>query len=585
MSEHDPQGVQWGMPEELRWGEVVAAPATPPHDPLQAERDYLASVDTAYAPAVPASPPVYSAPPAPSAGLAGQPDERNIFAAIETPRTGTLPPRLPDAPPSSLPGALPPLDEPADFGHWGRAPGRMSGRGEPLLAAPPLPRAGRRRARYDMGSGIVGSLRAVLTEPFPRNLVIGIGVVPFVALLAGFLLQTALAGGDWAHGGLAAGVDALLLAGAVAIGIGVRFALGRRETPFLQLGSALLAGLVVVGAIGLAFSHQLHYAQGQAAERTGNFAVAVAQYQLYGETAPHAPDLARAEAAWGEQLVAAKQYANAALHLSNALADNPKDTGLNTQVGKDLYTVYSTWLAAGGEGMPYGDAATFFASYKTSSACDATCQTNVPQLQAQALYLAGAQLASAGDYAQATAEFDQLQAQLPSSTYAGQAHTAGAAAYLAWGQQLLKDPNTCKGANSSSASLTAQYQTLLTEMQTLSDKYGDTAQGKQGAQMLAAPQQVTGTLTGFPSNPLPTIHLSTKADQTHLIFSNNYNVAVDGKTGAFTFPGVTPTDYNLHTEQDLGYRINYQIFHSSSGNLLNIHVGALCPLPLGSIAY
>ncbi len=560
MDENDPRRMQWGAPDELKWGEVISVPAAPQRDPLQAERDFLASMQTAHAPAGADLAPVValrSASASSSPARYGEPqplqDERALLADVETAYSPALPQRSG-------------LDDLDDY---------------PRALRVKRPRV----ASFVAGDSLVDSLRAALAQPFPRNLVIGFGIVPFVALLAGFVLQAVLAGGDWAHGGLAAGVDALLLAGAVAIGAAVRFALGRRGASFLPLGSALLVGLVVVGALGLAFSRQLHYTQALAAERSGAYAVAVAQYKLYGETAPNAPDLARAEAAWGEQLVAQKLYSDAALHLSNALADNPKDATISAQVSKDLYTVYSTWLAAGGDGMPYGDAASFFATYRTSSACDTTCQANAPQLQAQAMYLAGVQFAAAGDYVQATAQFDQLQAQAPTSSYAAKAHEPGAQAYLAWGQQLLKDANTCKGANSSSASLTAQYQTLLSAMQTLASKYGDTPEGQQGAQMLAAPQQVTGTLVGYPTNPVPTIHLSTRVDQTHLIFSNNYNVAVDAKTGAFTFPSVAPADYNLHTEQDVGYKTTYQIIHSSSGNLYNIHVGALCPLPLGSINY
>jgi hypothetical protein len=235
--------------------------------------------------------------------------------------------------------------------------------------------------------------------------------------------------------------------------------------------------------------------------------------------------------------------------------------------------------------MPYGDAAAFFATYRTSKACDAACQTAAAGLEAQTRFLAGTQLAALGNYAQAVVEFDTIQVQFPTSDYAPKAHASGAQAYLAYGQLLLKDPNTCKGAVSTSQTLAEQYQTMMSAFQTLTAKYGDTPEGQQGAKLMAAPQPVAGTLTGFQSNPVPTIHLSKTVNQSTLYFSNNYNSPVDGTSGAFSFANVTPGDYNLHTERDLGYKVDIHIIHSSSGNLYNIHVGALCPLTLGNIPY
>jgi tetratricopeptide (TPR) repeat protein len=384
-------------------------------------------------------------------------------------------------------------------------------------------------------------------------------------------------------------VDALLLALAVAIGSALRYWLGRRDTDFLKLASALLAGLVIVGGASLALSRQLHYVQGQSAERTGAYALAVAQYKLYGEAAPNAPDVARADTAWGEQLMGQKRYADAAKALSEALTADPKDTTLVARASRDLYSVYSTWLSGNHDNMPYGDAATFFAQYRTSSACDATCQTTAAGLEAETRFLAGTQLAAVGNYAQAVVEFDTIQAQFPTGDYAAKAHTSGAQAYLAYGKQLLADTNTCKGAVSASQTLAQQYQTLIATFQTLVTKYADTPEGKQGAQMMAAPQPVSGTLTDFPpvtsSSPAPTIHLSKTVNQAQLYFSNNYNSTVDAKSGAFSFANVTPGDYNLHTERDLGYKVEIHIIHNSSGNLYNIHVGALCPLNLGAVPY
>lgn len=599
MRDDDPRATPWGVPGEMQWGEVVspetpaapgspAAPANSPHrratrgsrDPDQAERDFIASLETAHAPAIGTIPPVAPPParPAPAkrttpptrdswAPAAPDPSpsasERDFIASLETTRAPAIPVRRSERPRSS------------------RVSGRLSGR--------PLNSSGSAVAASLSGEGsatLWGALREVLAMPFPRNLVIGIGVGAFVVLVAGFILQALLAGGDWAHGSLAAGTDALLLAAIAAIGSGVRYWLGRRSTDFLRLASVLLVALVLLGGLGLGLSHQLHFVQGESAEHSGAFALAVAQYKLYGETAPNAPDVARADTIWGEQLSAQHNYAGATKALQEAIISYPKDAALTTRAAKDLYAVYSAWLAAGGEGMPYGDAATFFASYSASSACDPTCQTTAAGQEAQTRLLAGSQLAQAGDFAQAVVEFDTIQTKFPNTDYASKAHATGAQVYLAYGKQLLTNPDTCKGELTTSQTLAQEYQTLLAAFQTLTSKYGDTPEGQQGAQMMSAPQPVTGTLTSFPTaTPTPTIHLSKSVNQSSLYFSNNYNSPVDAKTGAFSFANVTPGDYNLHTERDLGYKVDIQIIHSSSGNLYNIHVGALCPLALGTIPY
>jgi tetratricopeptide (TPR) repeat protein len=575
MGDNDPRGNPWGMPGDMQWGEVGVAATPAQQDPSPAERDFIASLETAHAPAIPSMPPnLPNLPMPPGMGMppgvqAAAPglaptDERDFIASLETAHAPALP--LPASPTSQRRSQAPrELRVPREA----RAP-------HPLATAPVL-------------GGIVRfweTLRPVLAEPFPRNLVLGVGIAPFVALLVGFILQAVLAGGDWSHGGLAAGVDALLLAGAVAAGSGVRYWVGRRSAAYVKLASALVLGLVIMGAGSLALSHLLHYIQGQAAERTGAYALAVTQYKLYGEVAPNAPDVARADTEWGEQLIGQKHYAAASRALSEALAANPKDTALMARASKDLYNVYSTWLSGGGVGMPYGDAATFFASYRTSSACDASCQTTAGNFEAQTRLLAGAQLAAVGNFAQAVIEFDTIQAQFPNTDSAAQAHTTGAKVYLAYGQQLLSDPNTCKGAVSGSQTLAQQYQTLIVTFQTLTSKYGDTPEGQQGVKLMAAPQPVNGTLTGYPSAaPTPSIHLSKTVNQSTLYFSNNYNSAVDAKSGAFGFSSVTPGDYNLHTERDLGYKVEIHIIHSASGNLYNIHVGALCPLNLGNVPY
>jgi tetratricopeptide (TPR) repeat protein len=427
-----------------------------------------------------------------------------------------------------------------------------------------------------------------LRDPFPRKIAIYVALVPFGFLLLGFLIQTLIARGDWAQGSFAAGIDALLLGGAVVVGAVVRYQLGRRANKSLQLSGILAGVLVVTGVGGMIFAHTGHLLIAQSMERSGKYQSAVSEYQAYGEKAPNAPNVARAEVEWGEQLLGQKQYSAAATHLDAATSAYKKDQGLTDRANKDLFLAYSAWMEAGGTGMPYGTAAAHLAAYRTSNACDASCKPTVGTLEAQVRYLDAGQLASKGDPIGAAAEFDAVQAQFPNSQFAANAHTEGAKVYLAYGQAQLDDGSACAGSSSTQPDQVSKYQQLLATFKTLSTNYSDTPEGQQAAQMLAAPQQVTGTVTNLPTtNPLaprPIAYLSKAIDESKAYFSDEFKTPI-GKDGTFTFSAVAQGDYNLHTERDLGNQMEFRIKKNAAGNPYAIHVGPLCGVSLGQIPY
>ncbi len=143
--------------------------------------------------------------------------------------------------------------------------------------------------------------------------------------------------------------------------------------------------------------------------------------------------------------------------------------------------------------VPYRDAITAFANFVSSPACNSDCQATLANVTPEAYYLYGAQLLQQKRYQQAITEFSTLEAQYASSAYASQGHAKAATAYLAYGQDQISGQQ-CTGAVST-------FTTLVTS-------YKDTPEAKTAQNALNAPQDVTGFITGAPTNPSPTVHLS-----------------------------------------------------------------------------
>jgi tetratricopeptide (TPR) repeat protein len=413
--------------------------------------------------------------------------------------------------------------------------------------------------------------RLVLAEPFPRLWILMVAGGVALALIVAFLVQALIVRGDWSEGALVAGYTAFGLAIFAIVITGIRYALGRRAMVFYALAGLLLVILLGTGGGSLAMAHQLHLLQAQSFEASGQWNQAATEYALYGERAPHAPNLGRVYLHWGQDLTQKQAWSDAAIHLSAALVANPSDADLAAQANTALYTTFVGWMKADASHVPYSAAIDTFVAQRKVSSCDAACQDQSATFEAQARYLYGQQLATAQSYAEAAEQFSTIETQFASSAYAGQAHTAAATAYLALGQQEIAS-KTCTDA--------------VPTYQTLTKTYSDTSEGKQAAAALATPQKVTGKFTGLPTgNPVPRVRLSKFANPTGFVFSNDYATALDATTGAFTFAAVKPGAYNLSTARDLGFKTDFHYYHGAAGDLYSIKVGPLCVVDLGSIAY
>jgi hypothetical protein len=413
--------------------------------------------------------------------------------------------------------------------------------------------------------------RSVLAEPFPRSWMLMVAGGVALALIVAFLVQALVVRGDWAESALVAGYTAFGLAAFALVIAGIRYAQGRRTTSFYALAGLLLVVLLGTGGSSLALAQQLHLVEAKKFEATGQWDQAAKEYALYGERAPHAPNLGRVYLRWGQDLAQKQAWSDAATHLSAALVANPSDANLTAQANTALYTTFVGWMKADAAHVPYPAAIETFATQREASNCDPTCQTDSATFEAQARYLYGQQLATAQSYAEAAGQFSAIETQFANSAYASQAHAGAATAYLALGQQQIAS-KTCTDA--------------VPTYQTLTKTYSDTSEGIQAAAALAAPQKVTGKFTDVPSgNPVPRIRLSKVAKPATFYSSNDYATSLDGATGAFTFASVTPGAYNLSTARDFGYKTDFNYFHGKSGNLYSIDVGPLCTRDLGTISY
>lgn len=410
----------------------------------------------------------------------------------------------------------------------------------------------------------------MLALPFPGWLTLGAPIALLVTLAAVFIVETTLLGSDWATGALAVSLTAFALA-LVTIGLMIaRVALGRRSFGSIVLAGLLALTLVATGVGGIAQANPLRRAQARQAESTGNWDLAVNEYTQAGEHPPTSANLARAYTEWGEALMRRGDYAGATQKLSTVIQKYPSIGDLVTRARADQYTVYGKWITSGAITLPFKQSLDFLVSYNNDPACDAACKASIINLQGQAHYQYGEQLVKASQFKTAITEFELVQSQYGQSTFAKQAHTAGAAAYWSLGQEVI-------GQDCISA---------VPLYQTLASKYGDTSQGKQAAAALTAPQSVKGTMTGAPSNPDPTIYLSKTINTNANIYSHDYKATFDPKTGGFTFSNVAQGTYYLTTYRSISSTLeSFTYYKDGAGNPYSVQVGPLCPIDLPSIGY
>ena len=406
--------------------------------------------------------------------------------------------------------------------------------------------------------------------PLPHRTRRSIGAGIVVALAIALLLEVVVLRGDWAAGALAMGIAAVWLALLSIVVWMVRWSRGRRARSTTIASLALAAILLLVGTAGTLGVNPLHLAQARQLEGSGQWAGAIREYAQTGERSPNAPDIARVYDEWGEAQLSRHDYAGAAASFTTVLEHFPTTSGGSVaRANRDLYATYSGWIPTGATTLNFPLALNFLTSYAQQS-CNAACQQQTTMLLAQAYYEFGEQLAAQKRYADAITQFQTVQASYAQSAFATQAHSAAASAYYTYGQQWLT--SVCANA--------------LPLYQTLARNYADTPEGKLARQALVAPQSVTGTLTGYPTNPAPSLHLSKSINASIFVFSDDYSATLDSQTGAFTFSRVALGNYNLSAARPNGNgAVQFDIFHDAKGNAYTVHVGPLCPLNLGTLAY
>jgi TolA-binding protein len=399
---------------------------------------------------------------------------------------------------------------------------------------------------------------------------IAVGVT--LALVAAFATRTLAHHGDWSDGLLAVTLAALLLA-VITLLVGVARAIAGRRSSSTALQTGLLLWLLLsVALVSFAAAPSFHGIQARNALLRGQYAEAYDEFTLGGERAPNAPGIAQSLVGWGESELAQQRYASAADKLAAVRHYASADSSLASQARHDLYTAYRQWMRGDAKAVTYGGdggALATFQAYQSTPDCDAECKAQMPALLAQSHFQYGQQLMASQQFAQAVTEFETVANQYGTSSYAGQAHTNAAQAYLQLGRQQIA-ARACNGA-------VGTYKTLVAH-------YANTPEAAQAQAALAAPQPVSGAFTGLPTNPVPMVALSAHVNISGFVFSDDYTATPDA-SGAFTFPGVAQGNYNLSTKRDANNSVSYTYYHESGGNLYTVHVGSLCPVQLGAIAF
>ncbi len=400
---------------------------------------------------------------------------------------------------------------------------------------------------------------------------VGAGTLFAAALLPmaiALLVGLAATRGEWASGALGAGVAALAAGGFYLIGLIAGAGAGQRARRAALPSLAVAVVLVGLGGVGLGLVNPLHLAQARALEASHDWAGAVREYQLAGQRAPASHDLARVYDEWGEDLADHGRYAGALANYLTVLTTYPAATGEDRRAVADLTQTYTIWLDGASGDLPYDAILQGLSSDLQASWCDASCQTSLADLQAQARLQYGAVLAGEQRYTLAIAQFNLVVSQLPGSPYAARAHAAAATAYYGLGQSQLT-VGICANA--------------VTTFQTLASKYGDTPEGGKARAALAAPVDVTGSLKGYPANQVPTMYLSKHVlgDRYYYIFSKDYSAPLDA-SGRFTFHQVQQGQYYLSAILADGSGTYWR--DKNTGNLYSVVVGPLCTVQMGTFS-
>jgi TolA-binding protein len=404
--------------------------------------------------------------------------------------------------------------------------------------------------------------------PLPTTLLVALGALVALALVFGVRV---LFGGDWAEGASAVGIVALALAGVTVLVALLRVAAGRRSLVFALLTLVLLVALAGAGVAGLAGGTSLHLAQAKALEQSGQWGDAIRQYRLGGQKGPNAPDIARVQNAWGNQLLKQGNYQDALDHFQTVLDDYSESGTAVNQARQGEFLVFVAWMKEDPNHVPYREAVTTFVNFASSADCDSDCRTTIDAVAPQAYYLYGVQLLDQKNYQLAITEFTKLTSQYASSPYTTQAHGKAATAYLAYGQQQISGQN-CSGA--------------VTTYKTLVANYKDTPEAAKAQTALKAPQDVTGLITNAPKNPPPTVHLSKQMNFKTFFFSDEYTTSLNASTGAYTFKLVAQGTYYITTSRPVSDGVDYVAWRNEADTgFYSFTVTPLCTVKIDTLSY
>jgi outer membrane protein assembly factor BamD (BamD/ComL family) len=391
---------------------------------------------------------------------------------------------------------------------------------------------------------------------------VGVGAAAVLVPALAYFIRVLALQGDWSAGAQLAGIFALVGLSIAVVGAIVRLIAGRNAAMFFVLTVLLLALLGGSSVGALAMSNPLHRIQAQSYESQSQWEAAIREYKLSGEEGADTADIARVYDEWGEQFLGQQSYSDAVDRFLTVLTDYRSDAAAVARAHRDLYKTYVAWLKDSPDDVPYAEAVTALTTYGTDSACDATCKADIAAAAPQALYLYGTQLAGDHRYAQAITQFEKLTADYAQSDYAPKAHSAAATAYYAEGQAELAQQSCTQAVDT--------YRTLVS-------KYGDTPEAAKARTALAAPQDVHGTITNFPKNPIPTMHLSHSINPKKFEFSNEYTTK-PSSSGSYVFKKVKQGKYYITSSQPIsgGTEYGWWYTNSTKTSYYSITVGPLC---------
>ena len=232
-------------------------------------------------------------------------------------------------------------------------------------------------------------------KPFdaPRFFIGGIplwaGIVALIAVAVTFGVGVFALHKDWADSAWITAFVALVGAAAILITAIVILALRRFQWLTLGLSALLLVALSASGVLALTGQQTIHRLQARALESNQQWQASIREYELAGDQKPDAPNVARVELEWGEQLLQQKNYHDAIDLFSQATKDDESSAAVNDRSLNDLYAAYKAWFVTHASDVPNLEVAHFFETYVGLPGCLEICKLEAKELASQAFYADG----------------------------------------------------------------------------------------------------------------------------------------------------------------------------------------------------